>query len=180
VGANAYAGTVMVAVVVRELGPLLTALLLLSRIGAATVIELGTARALGEVEALEAMRIDPIHYLVVPRVAGMTLGSVGLTIYLVLGALVSGYGWAFLQKVPLAPAEYFRQLAAALRALDFIVLGAKSAAFGFIIAMVTCFHGLAQPLRLDEISRACIRAVAQSVILCIVIDALFVLLYLLA
>ena len=67
-------GPIVVYVVVRELGPLLTALLVLSRSGTANVIELGTARALGEVEALEALGIDPVHYLVVPRVIGMALG----------------------------------------------------------------------------------------------------------
>ena len=66
----------MVAVVVRELGPLLTAMLVLAWSGTRNVIELGTARALGEVEALEALRIDPIHYLVVPRVIGMALARV--------------------------------------------------------------------------------------------------------
>ena len=65
-GAIDYLGTVMVTVVVRELGPLVTALLVLARVGTANVVELGTARALGEVEALEALGIDPVHYLVVP------------------------------------------------------------------------------------------------------------------
>ena len=74
-GANPYLGTIMVFAVVRELGPLFTALLVLSRSGAANVIELGTARALGEVEALEVLGIDPVHYLVMPRVIGMALGS---------------------------------------------------------------------------------------------------------
>lgn len=66
VGATLLMGPIMVAVVVRELGPLLTAMLALAWSGTRNVIELGTARALGEVEALEALRIDPIHYLVVP------------------------------------------------------------------------------------------------------------------
>jgi len=68
----------MVAVVVRELGPLLTAMLVLARSGSSNVIELGTARALGEVEALEALRIDPIHYVVMPRVIGMALAVFAL------------------------------------------------------------------------------------------------------
>ena len=61
-GGTDLLGPVMVTVVVRELGPLLAALLVLSRTGVANVIELGTARALGEVEALEVLGIDPIHY----------------------------------------------------------------------------------------------------------------------
>jgi phospholipid/cholesterol/gamma-HCH transport system permease protein len=81
VGATGYLGSTMVIVVVRELGPLLAAMLVLARVGTAHVIELGTARALGEVEALEALGIDPVHYLVVPRVIGMAVGVFALTVY---------------------------------------------------------------------------------------------------
>lgn len=177
-GAIEYLGTVMVIVVVRELGPLIAALLILSRVGAANVIELGTARATGEVEALEALGIDPIHYFVVPRVIGMSVGLFALTVYLILGALASGYLWAFLQDVPLRPGDYFAQLAGALSGLDFALLALKTILFGAIISLVTCYHGLAQPLRLEEVSFATVRAVAQSVIACVVLDALFILIYL--
>lgn len=178
VGAINYLGSIMVIVVVRELGPMLAALLVLARVGTANVVELGTARALGEVEALEALGIDPVHYLVVPRVVGMTLGIFSLTVYLIIGALVSGYGWAFLQDVPLLPGDYFRQLASALTWLDFALLALKTGAFGFIIAIVTCYHGLAQPLRLAEVPGATVRAVAQSVIACVLVDITFILTYL--
>jgi phospholipid/cholesterol/gamma-HCH transport system permease protein len=178
VGAVNYLGMVMTVVVVRELGPLITALLVLARVGTANVVELGTARATGEVEALEALGIDPVHYLIVPRVAGMAIGTFALTVYLIIGALVSGYVWAFLQDVPLRPDQYFNQLAASLSWIDFALLALKTIAFGAIIAMVTCYHGLAQPLRLEEVSRATVRAVAQAVIACVLIDALFILIYL--
>ncbi len=178
VGAINYLGTVMVVVVVRELGPLVTALLVLARIGTANVIELGTARAMGEVEALEALGIDPVHYLVVPRVLGMALGVFSLTVFLILGALFSGYLWAFVQDVPLRPGDYVRQLAGALSGMDFALLAIKTFWFGFVIALVTCYHGLAQPLRLEEVSRATVAAVAQSVIICVLIDALFIIIYL--
>jgi len=178
VGAIKYLGTIMVIVVVRELGPLLAGLLVLARIGTANVVELGTARAMGEVEALEALGIDPVHYLVAPRVVGMMIGVFSLTVYLILGALVSGYIWAFLQDVPLRVSDYFRQLAASLSGLDFALLALKTWIFGFIIAIVTCYHGLAQPLHLEEVSSATVRAVAQSVIACVLLDALFIIIYL--
>jgi phospholipid/cholesterol/gamma-HCH transport system permease protein len=180
VDATNYLGTIMVLVVVREVGPLLTALLVLARSGTANVVELGTARALGEVEALEALRIDPIHYLIMPRVVGMALGVFSLTIYFIISALLSGYLWAFIQAVPLRPGEYFQQLAAALGWMDFVLLALKSCLFGVSIAAITCYHGLAQPLRLEEVSRATVEAVVQSVIACVVIDAIFIVLYLVA
>jgi phospholipid/cholesterol/gamma-HCH transport system permease protein len=179
VGANTLLlGPIMVYVVVRELGPLLTALLVLSRSGTANVIELGTSRALGEVEALEALGIDPVHYLVMPRVIGMALGVMSLTVYFVIGTLVFGYVCAFLEKVPLQPGDYFGQLAASLSGLDFVILAVKSCLFGVLIAVITCYHGLAQRLQLDEVSRATVRAVGQSIIACVLLDAVFIFIYL--
>ena len=178
VGQMNWLGSTMVIVIVRELGPLLAAMLVLARVGAANVIELGTARALGEVEALEALGIDPMHYLIMPRVIGMALGVFSLTIYLIIGALVSGYLFAFLQDVALKPGDYFKQIAEALNWLDFALLALKTMAFGFFIAIVTCYHGLAQPLRLEDVSRVAVRAVTQGVIVCVLIDAVFIVLYL--
>ena len=178
VGATNYLGTTMVIVIVRELGPLLAAVLVLARVGTANVIELGTARALGEVEALEALGIDPVHYLIVPRVIGMALGTFALTIYLILGALGSGYLFAFLQDAALTPGDYFQQIAEALNWLDFALLALKTLAFGLFIAIVTCYHGLAQPLQLEDVSKVAVRAVTQGIVVGVLIDAGFIVLYL--
>jgi phospholipid/cholesterol/gamma-HCH transport system permease protein len=179
VGATNWAGTVMVTVVVRELGPLVTALLVLARIGTAIVIELGTARALGEVEALEALGIDPIHYLVMPRVIALAISISALTVYLILIALVSGYVVAFLQDVPLRPGDYFSQLASALRWEDFALLALKTCTFGVVIGITTCYEGLAHQLRLDDVANATTAAVVNSVIICVLLDGLFIVVYLL-
>lgn len=177
-GEQNFSGTIMVTVVVRELGPIITALVVLARVGTATVIELGTARALGEVEALEALSIDPIHYLVVPRVIGMAISIFALTVYLILIALVSGYLFAFLEDVPLLPSEYFSQLASALMWQDFLLLALKTFCFGILIAVVTSYEGLAQPLRLEDVAGATTRAVAYCVIAAVFLDALFIIVYL--
>lgn len=178
VGATNYAGIVMVTVVVRELGPLVTALLVLARIGTAIVIELGTARALGEVEALEALGIDPIHYLVVPRVIALSVSISALTVYLILITLVSGYVFAFLQDVPLRPGDYFSQLAASLRWQDFALLALKTSTFGVVIAITTCYQGLARQLRIEDVANATTSAVVHSVIGCVLLDGLFIIVYL--
>lgn len=176
-GAEQYAGTVMVTVLVRELGPLSAALLVLARVGTAIVIELGLSRAQGEVEALEALGIDPVHYLVMPRVIGLAAAIFSLTVYLIIVALLSGYLFVFIQNVPLTPADYFGQIARALVWQDFALLGLKTLVFGATIAVVTCYHGLAQRLRLEEVSDATTRAVAQSVAGCVLADVLFILVY---
>jgi len=178
VGAQNLAGTVMVTVVVRELGPLAAALVVLARVGAAYVIELGTARALGEVEALEALCIDPVHYLVIPRIMGLALSIFSLTVYFIIVTLVSGYLFAFVQDVPLLPGDYFKQLATALVWEDVALLALKTCSFGMVIAVVTCYQGLAQPLRLEQVAGATTRAVVQSVVACVLLDVLFIVIYL--
>jgi phospholipid/cholesterol/gamma-HCH transport system permease protein len=180
VGAQQYIGTVMVVAVIRELGPLVVALLVLARAGAAHVIELATSRALGEIESLESIGIDPVHYLVVPRVLGTALSVLALTIYFLLVALAGGWACAFLENIAVTPSEYVRQLATALRWQDFVVLGLKSSAYGAVIAAITCYHGLARPLHLEDVPAVTSRAVVHSVVACVLVDLAFISLHLLA
>lgn len=177
-GAQEWAGMVMVTVIVRELGPLVTALLVLARVGTAIVIELSTNRATGEVEALEALGIDPIHFLVMPRVIGLAASIFSLTVYMIIVALLSGYLFAFIQDVPLSPGQYLNQLAASLQWLDFALLALKTLSFGSIIAVVTCFHGLARPVRLEEVGQVTSNAVVTSVVACVLLDLFFIIVYL--
>ncbi|HTS19186.1 MAG TPA: ABC transporter permease [Verrucomicrobiae bacterium] len=176
-GAQGYIGTVMVTVIVRELGPLLTALIVLARAGTANVVELGTIRALGEVEALESLGIDPVHYLVMPRVIALSLSVYCLATYLVVIAIGSGYIVAFLQDVPLTFGSYMGELGNALRWEDFVLFALKTTLFGAIIAVVSCYHGLARPLRVEEVSGVTARAVVESVTAFVLLDALFLLGY---
>lgn len=178
-GAESLAGSIMVTAIVRELGPVLAAMLVLGRVGAENVIELGTARALGEIEALEALGIDPIHYLVMPRVIGMVAAIFSLTVYGIIVALLSGYLFAFLENVPLQPGEYFAQLASSLLWEDFVLLMLKTIAFGVLIGTVTSYEGLAHPLHIEDVSAATTRAVAKCVVGVVLLDALFIVVYLL-
>ncbi len=176
-GAQQYVGIVMVTVVVRELGPVLTVIVVLSRAGTANVVELGTLRALGEVRALEALGIDPIHYLVMPRMIGLAVGVFSLTVYLILTALASGYLFCFLQDVPIKPGAYVSQIGDALLWQDFALLALKTLTFGLVIAVVNCYQGLARPLDLDDVSEVTARAVVQSLTACVLFDALFLIGY---
>ncbi len=179
VGAQSLVGTVMVTVVVRELGPIVTALLVLARVGTAAVIDLGMARALGEVESLEALGIDPIHYSVVPRVFGLAISIFSLTVYSIVIALASGYLFAFLEEVPLNPGDYVAQLAGAMRWEDFVLLPLKTCGFGVVIAVVSCYQGLAQPLSIGDVANATTRAVSHAIVGCVLLDVMFIVVYLL-
>lgn len=179
VGQTDLLGPLLATVVVRELAPLMAALVVLARVGTATVAELGTARAVGEVEALEALGIDPIHFLVVPRVIGFTVSIVALSVYAVLFALGAGYGVAFLRGLMMGPDEFLLEVADALTWIDFPLIALKTLLFGGLTAIIICYHGLAEPLRLEEVGRATTRTVAHTLVACLVVDALFLPVYLL-
>jgi ABC-type transporter Mla maintaining outer membrane lipid asymmetry permease subunit MlaE len=97
---------------------------------------------------------------------------------MILGALFSGYLFAFLNDVPLRPSDYFQQLALALTWEDFILLALKTGCFGIIIGIVSSYQGLARALRLEEVSSVTTRAVVNSVVACVLLDALFIVVYL--
>lgn len=171
-GAQQYVGLIMVTVVVRELGSLITAFLVLARAGTANVVELGTLRALGEVRALESLGIDPMHYLVIPRMIGLAVAVFCLTVYLILTALLSGFLFGFLQGGNLRPGDYIGQIGDALLWQDFALLGLKTFAFGVVIAIVSCYQGLARAIDINGVSEVTARAVVQSLTACVILDAL--------
>lgn len=179
VGQEDLIGSLVVTVIVRELAPLSAALVVLARVGTSTVVELGTSRALGEVEALEALGIDPIHYLVVPRVLGITVAVFALTVYLLLFALVSGWLVSVITQVPLSLDNYLAQIAQALRWQDFPLLAIKSLTLGGVGALIACYQGLARPLRLEDVPGAAARTVSESLVAFLVLDAAFLALQLL-
>ena len=139
VGAQHFMGTVMVTVVMRELGPLLTAFVLAARAGTATVVELSLADE------------RKMRELVAPRLKAFMIATICLTIYLIFIALATGYLVAFLQGVPLRLAAYCEELADAMHWMDFVLVGIKAVLFGAIVAIVSCFHGVEQCRRIEEL-----------------------------
>lgn len=176
-GATQLIGPLVVMVVIRELAPLITAFLVLGRSGTNTVVQLGTSRALGEVEALEALAIDPIHYLVVPRIIGLATAVLALTVYLIMGTLGFGFVFVFLSDVPLTLETFAGEIAGSLSWFDFLLLGFKTAGFGTIIAVATCYAGLARPLTLAEVAPASTQGVVLGVAGCLLLDAVLVALW---
>lgn len=170
--------TIIAPLMIREIAPLAAALIVLMRVGTAMVAELGLARATGEVEALEALGIDPIHLLVVPRVIGLTVSVMALTMYLVIMSLLGGYLMGFVRGASLTLPDYFGGVVGALGWLDFPLLGLKTLLLGATNALVICYQGLAQPLRLEQIGHITARTVAQCLVFSLLIDTLFLVHYL--
>ena len=178
VSAQKYMGTVMVMVILRELGPLLTAFLVAARPGTAVVVELGALQFTGPGAPVERLRTFSLRQFVAPRVIGLALAGFCLTIYLIAVALVSGYVMAFFHGVPLRVSDYAGQLADALHWLDFVLIALKATLFGVVIAVVSCYHGLERMLRIEELPAATTRAVVEGLGACLLIDAVFLLGYL--
>jgi phospholipid/cholesterol/gamma-HCH transport system permease protein len=170
-GQSAMVYTILIAVITRELGPLLTAFVIIARSGTAIATELGTMVVSHEIEAYVSFGIDPVSYLVVPRVMGMMLSMLFLNLYFNCFGLLGSF--VVIQFVkPIGVYEYFRPLFAALTWGDLSIGILKSVVFGAIVSIVSTFQGFSVQRASTEIPVAGIRAVGQSFTFCIVADVL--------
>ena len=136
-----YVGNFMVMVVVRELGPLLTALLVIARSGTAVASELGSMKVNREVDALQVMGINPLSFIIFPRLVGGIISVMCLSFYFVLFATFAGF--VVCRMVKGLPFDlYFTSLAQAAGIGDFFVFFLKSFFSGLIIFSVSCYQGL--------------------------------------
>lgn len=173
-GVTELIGTLMVIAIVRELGPLLTALIVAGRSGTAIAAELATNSVLGEVRALEAMGIDPRQYIVVPRLMAAVISVFVLLVFCDAVAIATGYVAAALNGM--SGARYFEIVLRSLGARDVWLTAAKAAAFGAILGVVPSYYGLAVRRAPTEIPIAASRATVASIVGVFVCSALFVLL----
>jgi phospholipid/cholesterol/gamma-HCH transport system permease protein len=166
--------SILIVVITRELGPILTAFIIIARSGTAIATELGNMVVSHEVEAYVSIGISPISYLVVPRVLGVTISTMALTIYFNFFGLFGSYLVSQLIK-PVPVLEYFRALLQAFQMRDLISMLVKSFVFGVIASVVATFQGFKVGASVTEIPRAAIKAVGQGFVLCFLADALITL-----
>jgi phospholipid/cholesterol/gamma-HCH transport system permease protein len=169
VGAGAFLAKIIELTVVRELGPLLTAFIVIWRSGTAICTELGNMQVGQEIAALEAMGISPIRFLVMPRVAGMIVAMVCLTIYFDFIAIVGGF---LVAKIHLTiPFQvYLEEIEEALSASDVLITLIKSILFGITIAVICCHHGLSVVGSTTEVPQQTTRAMLNTVTACLILD----------
>lgn len=166
--------TILIIVITRELGPLLTAFVVIARSGTAIATELGTMVVSHEIEAYLSVGVNPISYLVVPRFLGMVVSMLILTIYFNIFGLLGSF--LVVQVVrPVGFQEYFRNLLTTLTLSDILSGLGKSIIFGAIISVVSSFQGFSVSRASTEIPVAGIRAVGQSFMLCILADVVITL-----
>jgi len=158
--------------VTRELAPLITAILVVGRVGSAIAAELGTMRVSREIDALVVMGFDPVSFLVVPRVLGLVLALPCLTLFADLVGILGGAVIAT-SVLGLGAPGYWSDSFAALRLVDVWSGVVKSLCFGGITALVCCQIGLDTRGGADEVGRSTTTAVVRSIVLVIVADLVF-------
>lgn len=155
--------------VVRELAPLLTAILVAGRVGSSVSAELGTMKVSQEIDALRVMGLDPVAYLVAPRILGLMVAVPCLTLFAdgigILGGCAIGRG-----VLGLGAEGYLRASLAALTLDDFLGGVLKALNFGFLIGLVGCHQGLETRGGADAVGRSTTTAVVRSIVLIIAAD----------
>ncbi len=159
----------------RELGPLMTAITLAGRSGAAFAAEIGTMKVNEEINALATMGLSPVRFLVVTRVIAAVAVTPLLTVYLILLGLVGGAVVFVSIGFPLA--SYLNQLQGALTITDLVGGLVKSFAFGILVAGVGCLRGLQTRTGAGAVGESATRAVVSGLVLIIIADGVFTFLY---
>lgn len=139
-------GVLMSQIILRELAPLVVAIILIGRSGTAVATEIGNMKVNSEIEALESLGIDPVHFLVAPRILGMTVSLVFLVVYFFFIAMFGGYlfSTAFF-SVNLPFDEYLRIVFEQMELWDIGMALVKSLFFGLFISTIACYKGLKIP-----------------------------------
>ena len=167
--ATPLVGRVLAYGLVRELAPLMSAILVILRSSGAISVELGYMSWRGEVEALETLGIDPAKFLLLPRFAGLAVATVTLNMLFVLAA--GGAGLLTADVLGVAPSLSYvgANLEQLLLPEDVVISFVKSLLFGGTIAAVACYHGLSVREDLTEVPRRASRALVESLSWCTVI-----------
>ncbi len=138
-----FIGVMMSQILLREIAPLFTAIILIGRTGTAVATEIGNMVVNDEVDALESLGVDPIHYLVTPRVIGITISLVFLVIYFFFIGLIGGYLFTNLFfDLQLALDEYLNVVFAEMSLIDIGMALLKSLFFGIFISVIACHKAL--------------------------------------
>lgn len=164
-----YLSGVILRGVVIELGPVLTALVIGGRVGAAIAAELGTMKVTEQIDALRAMGISPVRYLVAPRVLAALVMLPVLTIYSDAIAIFGGYVVAVVSLDVPSPV-YLGGLQEFFRLQDLLSGLLKSVFFGGIIGTMGCYHGFRTEGGAEGVGRATTRAVVSSCVLILILD----------
>lgn len=167
---HAIAGIVVLSIT-RELGPVLAGLMVSGRVGAALSAQIGTMRVTNQIDALRTLSTDPMKYLVTPRLLAATIALPALVVIADILGVFGGFTVA-VGKLGFTPASYINGTFAALKAMDVIVGLIKAAVFGFLIALLGCYHGYNSKGGAEGVGAAATATVVAASILLLTFDYL--------
>jgi len=170
-GAQIYIANMIGLVMVRELGPIMTAIVFAGRSGSAFAAELGTMKVNEELDALRTMGLDPARFLVVQRVLAGTLAMPLLTAYSMAMGILGGVIVTRLMGFPLP--LIWQQLSGALGLRDILFGLTKAVVFGTVVAGLGCYQGVHTRQGPSAVGNSATRAVVASILMIIVVDAVF-------
>lgn len=175
-GGEDYTINLVAVSVLREMGVLITAIMVAGRSGSAFTAEIGVMETREEVDALKVMGIEPMQVLVVPRVIALVITLPLLTFFADIMGLLGGAAIAqFLLDV--SPTQYLTRLPQVVDGQDLFVGLVKAPVFAFFIAVIGCMHGLRVSGSAASVGRETTRAVVKSIFLVVVLDAFFSILF---
>jgi phospholipid/cholesterol/gamma-HCH transport system permease protein len=176
VGGTQMIGNFLIVMVSREAGPLLVALVVIARSGTAVASEIGNMRANREIEALESMGINPLSYIVFPRVLGGVISVLCLAFYFNVIALIGGFLMTrLIHNVPLS--FYLDSLSSAFALEDVVIFILKNGFSGMIIFVVACFQGLSVKKSPHEVPQVTTQAVVNGIIFVVIFNLMITALF---
>jgi phospholipid/cholesterol/gamma-HCH transport system permease protein len=164
IGAESAVPTIVVFSITRELGPVIASLMVAGRVSAAMAAEIGTMRVSEQIDALQTLATNPFKYLVGPRVLATTLVLPALVLVGDVIGVMGGYFMAT-EMLGFSGSAYIRNTIDFLEVSDVVSGLVKAAAFGFLIALMGCFHGYRSQGGAQGVGRATTNAVVSSSIL---------------
>jgi len=175
-GADIYLADLIAISVTRELGPLMTAIIVAGRTGSAFAAEIGTMKINEELDALQVMGIDFVRFLLLPRILAVVLTLPLLSVIADVAGIIGGLLTA-LTTLDFTISGYLLQTQQALNYAHVFTGIFKSVFFGFVIGIIGCFQGLRVSAGSTSVGRAATIAVVTSILLIIVLDAVFAVLF---
>ncbi|MBK7331173.1 MAG: MlaE family lipid ABC transporter permease subunit [Betaproteobacteria bacterium] len=170
-GAEIFVADLIGLSMLRELGPLMTAILLAGRSGAAFAAEIGTMRVNQEVDAITTMGLDPVRFLVTPRVIAALLMTPLLVLFSMLLGLIGGAITMTSFSIPVV--TFMKEVESAVSFTDFMAGFVKSFVFAILIAGIGCLRGLQTAAGASAVGESATRAVVSGIILLVVVDGIF-------
>ena len=171
-GAEIYTINLIGRITVRELGTLMTAIMVAGRSGSAFAAQLGTMKLTEEIDAMRTIGVSPIEALVIPRMFASVIMMPLLSFYAMIMTILGGgiYVWIALEIPPLT---FVQRLQEVTPLTDLWVGLIKAPVFGFVIALVGCYQGMLVEGDAEQVGLKTTAAVVQAIFLVIVIDAIF-------